>query len=201
MGIRSQGYVIVHVQAQRLHVALRSVFLAFVSEFFGAFAQVSIIDTAESLFPYGRQLLQFARGQSIYKGCGYEVHLIVVGQGVAVERTRLRHGFLRYDTVVLHAVNHVVETSSLRERNIAVCTDGLGCTVFHGFMYDEHFAKVMFAFSHAEQFGFEERQCAEAPARTALILVLDRGDRVFFHRGKDETGVGFFHVFLSRYAK
>ena len=75
------------------------------------------------------------------------------------------------------------------------------CAVFHRFVYDEHFAKVMFAFSHAEQFGFEKRQRAEAPARTALVLVLDGSDRVFFHRGKDETGVGFFHVFLGRYAQ
>ena len=187
--------VIVRVQAKALHVALRRVGLPVFLELLGQFADITVIDAVKAIDPAGRELAEIPLGDGAHVSAGHGVELVVVEERVAIETTRGGHGFLRHHTVVFHTVHHVIETAALRERDVAMEAHGSLCAVNHGVIDHKGLAQVVRAFTQAEQLTLEESQGGEGPARTALVLVLDRSDRIFFDY-RELHGVVFRRCFL-----
>ena len=192
---RGERDVIVRVQAKALHVALRRVALAVFLELLGKFADITVIDAIKAVDPAGRELAEISLGDGAHVSACHGVELVVVEKRVAIEATRGSHGLLRNHTVVFHTVHHVVKAAALRERDVAMEAHGSLCAINHGVIDDKGFAQVVRAFTHAEQLALEESQRGEGPARAALVLVLDRSDRVFFDN-RELHGVVFRCRFL-----
>ena len=66
------------------------------------------------------------------------------------------HYLLGNHTVVLPAVNHVVETAALCELYVTVQTYGCLGAVLHSLVDYEHLGQVMLALAQTEQLGLKE---------------------------------------------
>ena len=181
--IAGERDVVVGVEAQVRHEALRRVGLAFVGEGGGQFAEVVGVDIAQVLAPCGVDGLVRRLGDGAYVGTGDGVELVEVVERVAIERAL--HRALGHEAIVLHAVDDVVERAALREAYVAVGADGAVGAVHVGVIDQERLFQVKLALAHAEQFALDEGQRGVGPAGTAAVLVLDAGDGVGFYHGED----------------
>ena len=130
--------------------------LAFVSEVLRARSQISIVDGAKTFLPYRSQFSEFTFGDRIDVSFCNSVQFIVYRQCITIHDTR--HCFLRNQSVILHTIDDVIETSAGRERTVAMIANVVNSAVNHRVVYNEHFRKIVFTLSCAEQFRFEKTE-------------------------------------------
>ena len=68
------------------------------------------------------------------------------------------HDLFRYYTIFLPDIQRVDERTALCKVQIAMQTNIFVGFVLVALAYDKHFRKILFAFAHADQFGFQETQ-------------------------------------------
>ena len=124
-----------------------------------------------------------------------------VEKRISVERLGVRHGAFGHETVAIHAVDHVIERTTLREAHIAVRTNGTIGAVVVGFAHNKRFAEIHIGgFQRGvllEDFTFEESQRGISPASTRVVLVFNARHRVR-HDSREHEGV--FRSFLLRFS-
>ena len=109
-----------------------------------------------------------------------------VEKRIAVERFGVGHGTFGHEAVAIHAVDYVIERTTLREAHIAVCANGTVGAVVVGFGHNKRFAEIHIGrFQRRvllEGFAFEESQRRISPASTRVVLVFDTR-----HRGRHDS--------------
>ena len=176
MGVGGEAYVVVGVEAEALVEAFGGVLFAVVGEFLGHLSQIDSVggadgfDAKELAVFVGLEFFEFvALGDGGHHGIGDGAELGVVGEGVAVFNTGTHLGF-GHEAEGLHAVDDIVEGAALAEADVAAGADGGHGAVVVGVFDDVHFAEVVGAFVHAEQFGFDE--CTEVTGSSFTMVNL-----------------------------
>ena len=191
MGVGRETHVVVGVETEIVaHVGFGRVFLAFHGEAFGGYAEVAIEHLLHRFLPDGVDGLVVAGGNGFHIGFKSGPELGEVEQAVAVREFGIGHHAFGSETVVLHAVDSVIERATLRKTGVTVGAHIAVGTVGIGFRHQKRLAKVELLWVEtgvlAEGFAFEESKGRIGPAGTRVILVLDAGHGVGHNSGEDE---------------
>ena len=105
--------IVVQVNAQRSHEALRRVLAAFVRELLGALAQIGVQYALKANLPLAADFLGITLGHCGHVWFEYREELVEVVERVAIQRAGERHGTFGHDAVLLHRGQHVLGTAAL----------------------------------------------------------------------------------------
>ena len=188
MGVGGEAHIVVGVQAHILREALRGIGLALVGELGGCLAEVVVDHALHALLPHGIDAFGVALGDGAHVSLhgGKEAGEVV--QAVAVGQHGVGHGALGHQTLVLQAIDGVVERAALREAGVAVGADVAVGAVHVGVAHEEALAQVdvLHLGMLLQDLTFQEGVGAVGPAGAAVVLVLDAGHGVRNHGGEDE---------------